>query len=369
MKKYSIKKLVKPTINQIAKYVPGRSSIEGKDKVIKLSSNESPFELPKKILDKILTTSNPLNLYPDGNSSFLKKAISKTFKIKENQIICGNGSDDILSVIAQTFCSEGDDVICSEYGFIYYPIIAKISGAKVKIAKTENLKVSCNNIIKKISRKTKIIFIANPNNPTGSVILRKELKAFLEQVPRNIIVVIDGAYSEFVLNKSYSDGIDLIQKFPNLVLTRTFSKIYALAGLRLGWAYSSNSIISLLEKVRGPFNVNVFAQKIGAEVLKEKKFLLKSVKHNLKWQKKLPSLINEMGLEAISTFANFIIVRVDKTKFSKKLILNELVKKNILIRDLTNYGLRDYIRISIGTDWQLNKLLSSLKEIMNKNYK
>ena len=191
-------------------------------------------------------------MYPDGDSSSLKLSISKKFKINRNQIICGNGSDDILSLITQAFGREGSEVICSEYGFIYYPIISKIAGARVVIAKSKNLSVSCENILKKISKKTKIIFIANPNNPTGSIIFRNELKDFLRRVPKNIIVVIDGAYSEFVTDKSYSDGIDLINNFENIIITRTFSKIFALAGLRLGWAYSSKQIIEILEKSERP---------------------------------------------------------------------------------------------------------------------
>ena len=190
MKKNKVFNLIKPSINEIAKYVPGESKISGA-KIYKIAG-------------KLIEESN---LYPDGDSSSLKISISKKFKINRNQIICGNGSDDILSLITQAFGREGSEVICSEYGFIYYPIISKIAGARVVIAKSKNLSISCENILKKISKKTKIIFIANPNNPTGSIIFRNELKDFLRRVPKNIIVVVDGAYSEFVTDwircKSY----------------------------------------------------------------------------------------------------------------------------------------------------------------------
>ena len=365
MQKKIISKIIKPTINQIAKYIPGESFIDGKKDVIKLSSNESPFKIPKKVstLSKELTSK--LNVYPDGDSNILKKSLSKTFKIKFDQIICGNGSDDILSLVAQAFSDERSEIICSQYGFIYYPIVAKISGAKVLTAKTEGLNISCKNILRLITKKTKIIFFANPNNPTGTVILKNELVKFISRVPKNVIVVIDGAYSEFVTNKNYSDGLDLVKRFPNIIVTRTFSKIYALAGLRLGWAYSSKTIIELLEKIRGPFNVNSIAQNLGAMILKEKRFLVKSISHNEKWQKKLPLLINSLGLKAYETFANFILVEV-KGQDQKIKIISQLLKKKIIVRDLNNYGLKNFFRVSIGTDSEMNIFIKTLKFIMKK---
>ena len=210
MKKPFIRSLIKPSINKIAKYIPGESTIAGSDKVIKLSSNESPFTIPKKIISLIPKLALKTNFYPDGDSNLLKKTISKKFGLKKNQIVCGNGSDDILSVICQTFSRENGEVICSEYGFIYYPIIAKSNGANVVIAKSENLSTSCRNILKKITSKTNLIFLANPNNPTGTVIFKDELTNFLKQVPKNIIVVLDGAYSEFIQDSRYSDGLELV---------------------------------------------------------------------------------------------------------------------------------------------------------------
>ncbi len=326
MQKKIISKIVKPTINQIAKYIPGESLIDGKGNVIKLSSNESPFKIPSKVSEISKKLVSQFNLYPDGDSNILKNSLSRIFKINSHQIICGNGSDDILSLVAQAFSDQNSEIICSQYGFIYYPIVAKISGAKVLTAKTNGLNISCKNILNSITKKTKIIFFANPNNPTGTVIFKNELIKFISRVPKNIIIVIDGAYSEFVTNQNYSDGLDLVKKFPNIIITRTFSKIYALAGLRLGWAYSSKSIIELLEKIRGPFNVNSIAQNIGAMILKEKSFLIKSINHNKKWQKKLPLLINSLGLKAYATYANFILVEV-KGKKEKEKVISELLKK------------------------------------------
>ncbi len=365
MKKFDFEDLIKPTAKEIQKYIPGESNFDGDKNIIKLSSNESPFNLPKKIFNTTKDLIFHSNQYPDGNSSHLKKEIAKAFNLESRNIICGNGSDDILSIIAQTFAKENDEVICSEYGFTYYPIIAKAAGCKVVISHSENLGVSCTNIIKNITKKTKIIFFANPNNPTGTIIFKDELYQFLKRVPKNIIVVLDGAYSEFITDEKYTDGINFVNKFKNLIVTRTFSKIFALAGLRLGWGYADSKIIELLERIRGPFNVNIFAQKVGSLILNEKKFLDKSIKHNDRWKKSLPKIINSLGLESYETFANFVLVKVDKKKYSKTRILNHLRKNKIIVRNLDNYGLKDFFRVSIGSSNNLKKFLKELKKSLN----
>lgn len=364
MVNFSLETLTKPSINEIEKYLPGKSKLDGFSKIIKLSSNESPFRVPNKVFKGSLDLIKSSNLYPDGDALELKQKIAEKFSLSAKNIICGNGSDDILSVIAQTFSTQNSEIICSEFGFIYYPIIARAAGCKVITAKSENLKISCKNILDKITENTKIIFIANPNNPTGTIILRNELKNFLDKVPKNIIVVLDGAYSEFITDNKYSDGTDLINKYQNLIVTRTFSKIFALAGLRLGWGYSNLQIVELLEKVRGPFNVNSIAQKIGIAILKEKRFLDKSIKHNNKWRAILPKKINSLGLKSYETYANFVLVKVDPLKFSKDKIIKLLYKKKIIVRNLDNYGLGDYFRVSIGSSPNIKKFLSELKKVI-----
>ena len=367
MVSFNLKDIVKPSINEIEKYIPGESSnISNKEKISKLSSNESPFKIPRKVISKVKSLVLSSNLYPDGDCNQLKKQLAKTFNLKFKNIICGNGSDDVLSVIAQTFSKEGGEVICSEFGFTYYPIIARASGCKVVTAKSDNLKISCENILKSITERTRIIFIANPNNPTGTIIFKEELLKFLQKVPKNVIVVLDGAYSEFITDSRYTDGIELIRKFPNIIITRTFSKIFALAGLRLGWAYSNEKTIELLEKVRGPFNVNILSQNIGTLILREKTFLKKSIIHNDKWRKILPIEIKKIGLESYESFANFILIRVNEKKYSKTKILSFLKKKKILVRDLSNYGMKQFFRVSIGTSSDLKKFLRELRNSINK---
>ena len=361
MAKFKIENIVKPSIKGIAKYIPGESPDENSSKFIKLSSNESPFQVPAKNFSSINKVLKNSHLYPDGDCLLLKQSIAERFKLKSNQIICGNGSDDILSIICQTFSREGSEVICSEYGFIYYPIIAKAAGCKVITAKTEQLTVSCENILKKINKKTKIIFIANPNNPTGSIIFKKELIKFLDKIPPKVIVVLDGAYSEFIRDKNYSDGVDLVNKYKNLIITRTFSKIFGLAGLRLGWGYSNKEIINLMERIRGPFNVNLIAQCIGSLILKDNEFLRKSIDHNEKWRLYLPKELNKLGFKVKTSYTNFILVEVDKKKYSKEKILNLLKKNKIIVRDMKSYNLQNFFRVSIGKDSHMKKFLKVLK--------
>ena len=354
---------IKLSINKIAKYEPGESendSING----IKLSSNESPFLIPQKIKKKIQSNINKLNLYPDGDCLILKKAISDKYKINFNQIICGNGSDDILALIGLAFSREGCEIICNKFGFLYYPIIAHSVGAKVVFSNKNSLEIDENDIVKKVSKKTNIIFLANPNNPTGLILEKEKLIRMLEKIPPNIIVVIDGAYAEYVEEESFSDGLALVKRFPNIIVTRTFSKIYALAGLRLGWAYSSKEIISTLEKIRGPFNVNTIAQIAGSTMLKDENFLRKSIKHNGKWKSWLSNEIKLLGFETQYSFANFILVKCNSKNFTAESLVSDLKKKKIFIRHMRNYGLKDYFRISVGKSDELKKLVKSLKTIL-----
>ena len=356
-------KNIKSSISNIAKYIPGESDNK---KNIKLSSNESPFLIPKKIRDIASKNVQTSNQYPDGDSLILKKSISKKFRISPDQIICGNGSDDILSLIGLAFTQENCEVICSQYSFLYYPIIAHSVGARVVFAKTKKLNISPKNIIEKINQNTKVIFIANPNNPTGLVLFKNELIEMLKKIPKDIIVVIDGAYAEFVLDKNFSDGLDLVKTFPNIIVTRTFSKVFAMAGFRIGWGYSSREIIETLEKIRGPFNVNTFAQVSASLILKDKRFLKKSISHNFKWRAWLIEQINGLGLKAFESFTNFILIKNKLQKISAKKIVLELKKKGVYVRDLDNYDLKNYFRISIGKENELRKLIKELKFIIKK---
>ena len=360
--KKDILKNMKPSIHLIKQYQTG--NFKGKEKIIKLSSNESPFTIPDKIKKDINNDLVNANFYPDGNSEFLKKSIAQRFKIKSNQIICGNGSDDILSLIANAFCRENCEVICSKIGFLFYPIVAQTSGAKVIYSDCKEYKIDTQEILKKINKKTRIIFFANPNNPTGLIIEKKSLLSMLLKIPNNVIVVIDGAYAEYVTDKGFSDGLELVDEFPNLIITRTFSKIFGLAGFRIGWAYSSKFIIDVLEKIRGPFNVNQVAQKAAASILKDKQFFKKSITHNKKWRNWTIKKLIELGLEPVQSHGNFVLVKVNLKNFSAKKIVKQLENSGIKIRDMDLYNLSNHFRISIGEAKDLKRLMNKLKIIL-----
>tara|TARA_B100001057_G_scaffold473831_1_gene538746 strand:- start:223 stop:1347 length:1125 start_codon:yes stop_codon:yes gene_type:complete len=362
--KYPFFKNLKPSLKKISKYVPGESEDKNNNRIIKLSSNESPFTLSKKILLNISTKLKNCNRYPDGDCRIIKNALVKKFNLNSKQIICGNGSDDILALICNAFSRENTEVICSNYGFIYYPVVAYASGAKVVNAKTKNLSISTSNILKKITKNTKIIFIANPNNPTGSIIFKDELIKFLKKVPKKIIIVLDGAYAEYIDDKRFSDGLDLVRKYPNIVITRTFSKIFGIAGLRLGWAYSSKEVIELMEKIRGPFNVNTIAQVAASEILSDESFLEKSIKHNDKTKQWLSTELKNLGLNVIESYTNFLLVKTNKNQMSAKDIVERLKEKGILVRGLENYKLPNFFRVSLGKKEELKVFIDYLSKIL-----
>ena len=357
---------IKPGINKISKYVSGDIKNSNRN-VAKLSSNESPFELPKRIVNDIFKRLRFSNKYPDGDSSILKKAIANNFGLKRDQIVCGNGSDDILSLICLAFSRENSEIICSNNGFLFYPIIAYSSGAKPVYADTKDYSISLSNIINKITSKTRIIFFSNPNNPTGSIISKTNLVSALSKIPKNIIVVIDGAYAEYVQEKNFSDGLELVKKFPNLVITRTFSKIYSLAAFRVGWGYSSKATIEILEKIRGPFNVNLVAQLAASQILTEKAFINRSIKHNIKCRNEMSKNLKSLGFSVFESHGNFLLVKNNFKDFSTRDIINNLAKKNVFVRSLKAYNLSKCFRVSIGTIQENNLFLKEIANLVKKN--
>ena len=240
----------------IEAYKPGKSKVKKLKKVTKLSANESALGMSPKAKKMISNKKLILDKYPDGKSKNLRKSISKTYNCNSEKIICGAGSDEVIQMICQLFLNPKDEVILPEYSFLMYRIYSKIVGAKVVFAKEINFKVSIKEILKKITKKTKIVFIANPNNPTGTYLTKKEVLELRKKLNKNILLVIDDAYAEYMKNKDYSSGLDLFKNKDNVFILRTFSKIFGLASLRVGWGYGSKKIIDALNIIKPPFNVN-----------------------------------------------------------------------------------------------------------------
>jgi len=296
-----------------------------------------------------LLKKNPFSIsrYPDGSANELRYELSKKFKININNVICGNGSDEILSLFAHCFSGPGDEVIYSKHGFLVYPIAIKAAGSTPISVAEKNYKADVNNIIKKASKKTKICYIANPNNPTGTYLSKKELIKLRENLPKKCLLVIDSAYAEYVDESDYTDGLDLAKKYNNIACTRTFSKIYGLAALRVGWAYSSKEIIELMNRIRLPFNLNSVGQKAAIAAINDKNFINKAIKHNKKWKPFIEKKLNNLGLTIIPGVANFVLVKFKNTKQANN-CYTYLESKGIYVRKINEYGLPQFLRITVG---------------------
>ncbi len=351
----------------IEAYKPGKSKVRKLKKVIKLSANESALGISPKA-KKIISYKNiNIDKYPDGKSENLRKAISKSYKCNPEKIICGAGSDEVIQMICQLFIKPKDEVVLPEYSFLMYRIYSKIVGAKVLFAKEINFRVSVKEILKKVTKKTKIVFIANPNNPTGTYLTKKEVLELRKKLNRNILLVIDDAYTEYMKNKDYASGLDLFKNKNNVFILRTFSKIFGLASLRVGWGYGSKKIIDALNKIKPPFNVNTIAQLAAIESLKDKTFIDKSVRHNLLYARNIKNFLEKYDIYSNTVSANFLFLNFEKCKYSAKFLYEKLKKKGILLR-LTEdgYHIKNKLRLTIGSRRENLKFMSTIKQILRK---
>ncbi len=358
-------------LKNIKKYTPGFNihDIQKKyklKKVIKLASNENPF-ISKDVLSFIKKSNHKLNLYPDSNPDELHKLLAVTVghRMTRNNIILGNGSNEILEFIVRANVDNKSEVIIPKHSFLVYEIISKLQNAKIITTKPDNDKSSENylginleSVIEKITKKTKLIFIANPANPTGTYISLSEINNFLQLVPKNTSVIIDEAYYEYLNPKINKTAVSLINKYKNLYVTRSFSKIYGLASLRVGYGISSQDNISILKNYKQPFNSNLFAQKAALLALKDFKFTRESKENNDIARIKLTELFNRLSIDYLGTYCNFITFRAGKR--SKKLF-EYLLKKGVIVRPLANYGLTDYLRVSLGTPHDNNIFIKHMK--------
>ena len=324
--------------------------------ITKLASNENPLGISKKVSDAIKDSLPNINRYPDGNAFELKKAISNKLSIKPEQISLGNGSNELLELIARVFVSEStDEVIFSEYAFVVYPLVTQALGATAQVSPAKNFGHDLNAMLRLISSNTKLIFIANPNNPTGTLLSNEEIYSFLNQVPEHIPVVLDQAYFEYIDKEDHA--ISWLKEFDNLIITRTFSKAYGLAGLRVGYSICSNSISDYINRVREPFNVNHTAQIAAIAALADDEYLKESIKVNADGYEQLKIGFNQLELEYIPSSANFIAVRFNDAMQ----IYNDLLHEGVIVRPVE---MKNYLRISIGTKQENENLLSALTKIL-----
>ena len=354
-----------PTFRKIKleAYKPGKSFLNKKKNIIKLSANESALGMSKNASKVLKKFRGDISKYPDGKFKELTSIISKKYNCKQNQVICGSGSDEIIQMLCQLFLNKGDEVVVPEFSFLMYRIYSKIVGAKVVFSKEKNFKVSNDEILKKITKRTKIVFIANPNNPTGTYISKNQLLDLRKRLNKKILLVVDDAYFEYMLNEDYKSGLELFKNKNNVFILRTFSKIYGLASLRVGWGYGSKKIIDALYKIKPPFNVNKIAQKCAVESLKDKSFVKKSVKHNLDWAKKIQKEMNSYNIQTNEIGPNFFLLDFKKCKLTAAFVERNLEKSGIILREMNSYGIKNCLRLTIGNVKENILLIKQMKKI------
>lgn len=362
----NIEKLVKDGIKKISPYVPGKPIEElqreyGLEKIIKLASNENPFGPSPKAKEAMVKSAENIHRYPDGSAYYLKNILSKHLNLPVENIMVGSGSSEIISLTLETFVNPGDEIIYPWPSFIMYKILALKNNANlVEIPFEERFSYNLNKFLEKITPKTKIIFLCNPNNPTGTIIGKKEVENFIKKLPDDVILVSDEAYFEYVESDDYGSVLPFFKE-KNVVICRTLAKIYGLAGLRIGYGIAKKEITGYIERIRPPFNVTTPAQMAAIAALEDQEYVENVKKKTIEGKKYLYDEFKKLGIEYIPSEANFILCKF-KTDAGK--IVEELEKRGLIVRSMKAFGLPEYIRITIGTDEENRTLIENLKEIV-----
>jgi len=348
----------------IQAYVPGSHKVEGHAKPIVLSANETPLGPSPKATAAFLATASTLERYPDGAAHSLKDAIAKVYGLHPAHIVCGAGSDELLNLIAQAYLSAGDEAIYTEHGFLVYKIAILASGATPVVAKENNLTADVDAILTCVTERTKIVFLANPNNPTGTFVPIKDVRRLRQALPDTVLLVLDGAYAEYVRRNDYEAGIELVATTPNTVMTRTFSKIHGLAALRLGWAYCPGDIADVLNRVRGPFNVSAPAIAAGAAAIADLEHIERACHHNDTWLAWLTAEVRKLGLKVTDSTCNFILIHFPEGSKNAAAADAFLRANGIIARQTGGYGLGDCLRMTIGTEDENKAVIAALSRFM-----
>lgn len=352
----------KSGVMDIAMYVPGKSKVPSGVKLHKLSSNESPMGPSPDAVAAIADATSKMEDYPDGSSTKLRQAIAEVHGLNPDNIICGNGSDEILSLLANTYLSSDDEAIFTEHGFLVYRIATLAAGATPVVVEEDDCKANVDAILEAVTPKTKLVFLANPNNPTGTYLPIEEIRRLHAGLPSNVVLVIDAAYAEYVRRNDYESGIEMVSGNSNVIMTRTFSKIYGLAALRIGWAYGPRHMIDALNRVRGPFNVNAAAIAAGAAAMKDKAHLEKSIAHNDEWLVKVTDALEALGLKVTPSVGNFVLVHFPEEEGKTAAEADAyLTARGFVLRAVTGYGFPNALRMTIGSAQANEGTLEHLK--------
>jgi len=357
----------KPGILDIAPYVPGESTVPGGLKPIKLSSNETPLGPSRKAIAAYQALAGELERYPDGSAIALRRAIGGMYGLDPDRLVCGSGSDELLNLLAHAYLAPGDEAVFTEHGFLVYRIVTLGNGARPVVVKTKRYAVDVDAMLAALTPRTKIVFLDNPNNPTGTYIPFSEVRRLHAGLRPDTLLVLDSAYAEYVRRNDYESGIELVATSRNVVMTRTFSKIYGLAALRLGWAYCPPAIAEVLNRIRGPFNITAPAIAAGISAIEDTAHVEASLAHNDKWLPWTTAEIERLGLEVTPSVGNFILIHFAVEGARNADAADAFLKsKGIIMRRVAGYGLPNALRMTIGTESDNRTVVSALAEFMGK---
>ena len=355
----------RPGILDISPYVGGESVAAGENRTIRLASNENPLGAGTRVAAAFAAVREELHRYPDGAAAKLRAAIAEAEGLDAARIVCGAGSDELISMLVRAYAGPGDEVLYSAHGFLMYAIAAKTVGATPASVPERDLTADVDAIIARAGAKTRLVFLANPNNPTGSYVDDAALRRLRRGLPGTVLLVIDAAYAEYVTAEDYESGAALVDEFDNVVMTRTFSKIHGLAALRLGWAYCPAAVADVLNRVRGPFNVCQPALAAGVAALNDRAHVDRSRRHNTRWRTWLAEQLTDMGLHAYPSVGNFLLVRFPAdTAHAAPAALRYLKENGILVREMGIYGLPECLRITIGDEADTRDAAMALARFM-----
>ena len=356
-------------ILSVEPYKPGKPIEEvrrelGIRQVIKLASNENPYGPSPKVVRAIAQAAKTVNRYPDGSCYYLRKALARRLKIPEDQLIFGNGSDEIIVLLVRALVEEGDEVVVARPSFLIYELASKLAGAVIRSVALKNFRYDLDGMLAAVSERTKIIFIGNPDNPAGTYIPADELEAFLSKISSEVVVIIDEAYFEYVRAKDYPGSLKLLERFSNLLVTRTFSKMYGLAGLRIGYGIARPELIDVLNRLREPFNVNSLAQVAAVACLDDRAYYRKIAVDIERQRKFFYRELKKLPIKFYESVTNFILI---ECRQGGQAVANQLMRRGVIVRDMGFWGLKNFIRVTLGTASENRKFITELKSVLSKS--
>lgn len=364
--------MVKPRANSwlddLVAYVPGRHGDGERVNWARLASNETPLGSSPKAVAAAQAAASQMNRYADGGAHLLRDALATHYGLEKTRIVCGTGSDEILQLVARAYAAPGDEIIHTEYGFMVYGISARAAGAIPVVVEEEDYTADVDAILNAVTGKTRVVYLANPNNPTGTMLSAADINRLHQGLPEHVVFVIDGAYAEYVDREDYDAGLALARSAPNVLMTRTFSKIYGLASERIGWAYGPQHIIDVLNKIRGPFNVTGVGQAAAVAALEDAQWMQQAKAHNDQWRPWLHEQLEALGLHPVESAGNFILIAFPKSLGVTAGETNGyLTEQGYLLRHLPSMGLGHCLRLSVGTEDENKGVIKALSEFIGRN--